>query len=152
VDLYEELRAIVDSLTTASVSYALVGGIAVSIYATPRATEDIDILISPDDAERAVDVLSRHGFRPGRPMEVAQGRMRILRLLKFEGADLLALDLLVPSDVALARLLEDRVTRDLEGRPVVVIGVKSLRVLKRLRGSPQDLADLAALGPEEPSE
>ena len=85
-------------------------------------------------------------------MEVAQGRMRILRLLKFEGADLLALDLLVPSDVALARLLEDRVTRDLEGRPVVVIGVKSLRVLKRLRGSPQDLADLAALGPEEPSE
>jgi hypothetical protein len=75
MDLYEELRSIVGALTTAGVPYALVGGIAVSIYATPRATEDIDLLISGDDAERAVQALAQCGFRsPGRPVEVAQGR------------------------------------------------------------------------------
>jgi hypothetical protein len=150
VDLYEELRAIVDALTAAGVSYALVGGVAVSIYASPRATEDIDVLIAGDDAERAVQALSRCGFRPpGRPMDVAQGRLRILRLLKFQGDALLPLDLLVPIDPALVRLLADRTSRDVDGRPVVVIGLRSLRALKRLRGSPQDLADLAALGPED---
>lgn len=60
-------------------------------------------------------------------MEVAQGRLRILRLLKFAGEDLLPLDLLVPIDPDLARLLEDRASRDLGGRSVHV----SLRVLKR---------------------
>jgi hypothetical protein len=153
VDLYEELRSIVDALTTASVSYALVGGVAVSIYATPRATEDIDLLIAGEDAERAIQALMPCGFRPpGRPMDVAQGRLRILRLLKFEGEDLLPLDLLVPIDPDLARLLDDRASRDLGGRLVHVIGRRSLRALKRLRGSPQDLADLAALGPEDPAE
>jgi len=110
-------------------------------------------LISGDDAERAVQALAQCGFRsPGRPVEVAQGRLRILRLLEFEGGDLLPLDLLVPIDPDLARLLEDRAGRDLGGQSVHVIGRRSLRVLKRLRGSPQDLADLAALGPDDPAE
>ena len=34
LDLYEELRAITSALESAGVTYALVGGLAVSIYAT----------------------------------------------------------------------------------------------------------------------
>jgi hypothetical protein len=153
VDLYEELRSIVGALDSAGVPYALVGGLAVSIYATPRATEDIDILIASGDAERATLALSPLGFRaPGPPFAVAGGRLRIVRLLKFEDGDLLPLDLLAPVDPALAPLLSDRVVHDLGGRPVSVVGLGSLRALKRLRRSPQDLVDLEALGPEEPSE
>jgi hypothetical protein len=153
VDLYEELRGIAGALDSAGVSYALVGGLAVSIYATPRATEDVDILIAPDDAGRAVRALEGAGFRaPGAPFAVADGRLRIIRLLKFAGDDLLPLDLLAPVDPALAPLLSDRVVHDLGGRPVAVVGLRSLRVLKRLRRSAQDLADLEALGPEESSE
>ena len=67
MDLYEELRSIVGALDSAGVPYALVGGLAVSVYATPRATEDIDILISSGDAERAILALAPLGFRaPGR--------------------------------------------------------------------------------------
>ena len=153
MDLYEELRSIVGALDSAGVPYALVGGLAVSVYATPRATEDIDILISSGDAERAILALSPLGFRaPGPPFAVAGGRLRIVRLLKFEGGDLLPLDLLAPVDPALAPLLSDRVVHDLGGRPVAVVGLGSLRALKRLRRSPQDMVDLEALGPEEPSE
>ena len=153
MDLYEELRSIVGALDSAGVPYALVGGLAVSVYATPRATEDIDILISSGDAERAILALAPLGFRaPGPPFAVADGRLRIVRLLKFEGEDLLPLDLLSPVDPALAPLLSDRVVHDLGGRPVAVVGLGSLRALKRLRRSPQDMVDLEALGPEEPFE
>ena len=143
MDLYEELRSIAVALDSAGISYALVGGLAVSIYATPRATEDI---------ERAIAALAPLGFRaPGAAFAVAGGRLRIARLLKFEGEDLLPVDLLVPVDPALVPLLSDRVIRDLGGRPVAVVGLRSLRALKRLRRSPQDVADLEALGPDEPS-
>jgi hypothetical protein len=83
---------------------------------------------------------------------VAGGRLSIARLLEIEGADLLPVDLLAPVDPALVALLSDRAVHDLGGSPVAVVGLQTLRALKRLRRSPQDVADLEALGPEESSE
>jgi hypothetical protein len=37
-----------------------------------------------------------------------------------------------------------------ESQSIWVIGIRALRTLKRLRGSPLDRADLEALGPDEP--
>ncbi len=149
LDLYAELRQIVQALDAAGIPYALAGGLAVSIYTTPRATEDIDILIARADLERVVQTLKPVGFRPaGRPMQVAAGRMEIRRLTKIDGADLLPLDLLTPVDPALVALLMDRVSREIEGGQVWVVGLVALRALKRLRGSALDRADLEALGPE----
>ena len=150
LDLYAELRRIVEVLGAAGIAYALAGGLAVSIHTTPRATEDIDILIARADLDRIVQALQPTGFRPaGRPMQVAAGRLEIQRLTKIDGADLLPLDLLMPNDPALAALLTDRTSLTLEGHPVWVVGLGALRTLKRLRGSALDRADLEALGPEE---
>ena len=150
LDLYAELRRIVEALDAAGIAYALAGGLAVSIHTTPRATEDIDILIARADLDRIVQALQPTGFRPaGRPMQVAAGRLEIQRLTKIDGADLLPLDLLMPNDPALAALLTDRTSLTLEGHPVWVVGLGALRTLKRLRGSALDRADLEALGPEE---
>ena len=149
LDLYAELRRIVEALDAAGIPYALAGGLAVSIYTTPRATEDIDLLITRSDLERVVHSLQPAGFRPaGRPMPVAGGRLEIQRLTKVDGTDLLPLDLLIPTDPALTALIADRASLSLEGRPVQVIGLAALRTLKRLRGSALDRADLEALGPE----
>lgn len=149
LDLYTELRRIVEALDAGAITYALAGGLAVSIYTTPRATEDIDLLISRDDLQRIVGALDSVGFRPaGRPMRVAGGRLEIQRLNKIEAADLLPLDLLMPTDPALMALLADRQSVTVEGRPVWVVGLAALRTLKRLRGSTLDQADLEALGPE----
>lgn len=149
IDLYRELRAIIDALERAGLAYALVGGLAVSMYTAPRATEDVDIGIAPEGAENAVNALAAIGFRQhGRPMTVADGRLEIRRLLKIDGTDLLPLDILVARDPGLDALLKDRVTVDWEGRPITIVSVASLRALKRLRGSAQDQADLEALGPE----
>ena len=150
LDLYAELRRIVEALDAAGIAYALAGGLAVSIHTAPRATEDIDILIARADLDPVVRALQPAGFRPaGRPMQVAAGRLEIQRLTKINGADLLPLDLLMPNDPALAALLTDRTSLTLEGHPMWVVGLGALRTLKRLRGSALDRADLEALGPEE---
>jgi hypothetical protein len=150
LDLYAEFRRIVEALDATGIPYALAGGLAVSIYTTPRATEDIDLLITRADLERAIAALLPVGFRPaGRPMQVAGGRLDIQRLTKIDGADLLPLDLLIPIDPDLVALLNDRARMSVEGRQVWVVGLAALRTLKRLRGSTLDRADLESLGPED---
>lgn len=149
MDLYEELGRIITVLNTARVRYALAGGLAVSIYAAPRATEDIDLLIPDASLDAAVTALSTLGFRiAGRPLEVARGRLRIQRLIKTEGADLVPLDLLIPQDAQLARILDELRVVECQGQRTSIVSVDGLRALKRLRGSAQDRADLEALGPE----
>jgi len=149
LDLQAELRGIVAVLDAAGIAYALVGGLAVSIYAAPRATEDVDLLLGRDQLERAVEALASLGFRcAGAPMSVAGGRLDIQRLIKIDGSDLVPVDLLTPKDPTLATLLAGRKVVAWEGGHLSIVSLAGLRALKRLRGSAQDLADLEALGPE----
>lgn len=149
LDLTEELQGIAAALDEAGATYALAGGLAVSIYATPRATQDIDLMLAVGDLDTAIAAMNGLGFRvAGRPMRVAGGRLDIQRLLKFDGADLLPLDLLLPRDPELAEILASRAEIDWEGTRLWIVTVPGLRRLKRLRGSAQDRADLEALGEE----
>jgi hypothetical protein len=149
LDLHAELRGIVKALDEAGIPYALVGGLAVSVYAAPRATEHVDLLLAREDLPRAVERLASLGFRPaGTPMSVAAGRLGIQRLVKIDGSDLVPLDLLVPSDASLAALLAGREIIAWEDGYLSIVSLAGLRTLKRLRGSAQDHADLEALGPE----
>jgi hypothetical protein len=149
-DLHAELQRVVAALDAAGIPYAVVGGLAVSIYTTPRATQDIDLLVNHSALEAAARALAPLGFRlAGRAMRLAEGRLEVQRLTKIDGADILPVDLLAALDPVLIPLLDDRSRLDLEGRPLWVIGLAALRTLKRLRNSALDRADLDALGPEE---
>lgn len=147
LDLYDELRAITRALDAAEIPYALIGGIAVSIYTTPRATEDVDLLIAPEDVSRGAVALAPLGYRElGAPMKFAEGRVEIRRLTKLAGDDFMVLDLLLASDAMLADVLARRVSSGEGDSRLWLAPMDGLRRLKRLRGSPQDLVDLAALG------
>ena len=149
LDLTRELRAIVTALDAAGIAYALAGGLAVSIYAAPRATQDIDLLVAVADLDRAMAAVRALGFRvAGGPMRVAGGRMEIQRLIKIDGTDLLPLDLLLPLDAELAEILAARAEITWEGTRLWIVTLPGLRSLKRLRDSAQDRADLEALGPD----
>lgn len=149
MDLYGEFTRVIGALNADGIRYAVAGGLAVSLYTTPRATVDIDLLIAAEDVDRVILAVSPIGFRvAGRPMDVARGRLRIQRLIKIEGSDLVPLDLLIPVDAELAGLVDDRTIADWRGTPAAVVSKSALRVLKRLRGSGQDQVDLEALGPE----
>lgn len=151
LDLTQELRGIANALDAAGALYALAGGLAVSIYATPRATQDIDLLLAVADLDRVTAMLRNLGFRvAGRPMTVAAGRMDIQRLIKIDGTDLLPVDLLLPQDPELAGILAARTDIAWEGTRLWIVTLPGLRTLKRLRNSAQDRADLEALGPDSP--
>ena len=147
LDLHAELRGIVRALDAAGIPYALAGGLAVSIYAQPRATEDIDILVVPSDAPQVVARVASLGYRQaGTAMSVAGDRLRIQRLIKIDGTDLVPLDLLLPNDAELAALLTTPQRIEWGEDRLSLVSLEGLRTLKRLRGSAQDRADLAALG------
>jgi hypothetical protein len=80
------------------VKYIIVGGYAYSYYAEPRFTKDIDIFIqiSPDNAEKMLDVLNEFGFADtgasaadfmveGRVIQLGQSPLRIDILTSIDG-------------------------------------------------------------------
>jgi hypothetical protein len=58
----EVLKETVEALESSGVPYALIGGLASTGWGRPRWTHDIDILVRPDDALRALQALARGGF------------------------------------------------------------------------------------------
>ena len=58
------LRRVVEILDEAHVPYMLTGSLAAAYYATPRATQDIDVVVDPGEAgvRRIVEGLRRAGY------------------------------------------------------------------------------------------
>lgn len=148
-NLFEEFRAVVSALTRAGVPYAVCGGIAMSIHAHPRATIDIDLLAPPDAVMRIVDALAPRGFilLERAPTRLAKGEVVMHRLTKIvpSDPDVLVLDVIEVQPGATARAWQTRTSAEWEGHPVTVVSRDGLIGLKRLRGSPQDIADITLL-------
>jgi len=53
IDLSDELKGLIAKLNQENIEYALCGGLAIAIYALPRATLDIDLLIELNSLENA---------------------------------------------------------------------------------------------------
>ena len=50
--MYPDLKELLSVLNAHGVKYLVVGAYAVSIYAQPRATQDLDILIKPEATKK----------------------------------------------------------------------------------------------------
>src|ERR671937_215952 len=57
------------ALRDAGVPYALGGGLAAWARGGPETEHDVDLLVKPEDAERALAALEEAGFRTERPLE-----------------------------------------------------------------------------------
>lgn len=152
-NLFEEFRTIVAALGAARAPYALCGGIAMSIHARPRATIDIDLLAPPAAVALIADALLPCGFvrREQTPARLAEGEVVMHRLTKIVPGDpeVLLLDVIEVRPGATERAWQTRVNTDWEGHSVTVVSRAGLIELKRLRGSPQDIADIALLEGKE---
>ena len=56
-------------LRDSGVPFALGGGLAAWVRGGPKTEHDIDFVVKPEDAERALAALAEAGFRPERPVE-----------------------------------------------------------------------------------
>ena len=144
VDLYQELFALIKALEGAGVEYAVAGGLAVAVWGVPRATQDIDLLVTPDAVQAALDVASRCGFTvEALPMKFADG-MEIRRVSKLAPSAALTLDLLIANDNLLPAWQSRQRLATRDGQ-LWVIGRDALIRMKTAAGRPQDLADAARL-------
>lgn len=146
-DLLTELRSITDALDLARVDYALCGGVALAIYGIPRATIDIDMLVTPDQVATAAEVLGQLGYRlAAAPMRFSRGAVTISRLVKPEpdSEDVLMVDLLHVTP-ALDSAWQSRRRVAWDHGAIATVSRAGLVALKRLRGSGQDQDDIKRL-------
>ena len=152
-NLFEEFRAIVAALGAARVPYAICGGIAMSIHARPRATIDSDLLAPPAAVTSIADALFPRGFVRREPAStlLAGGEVVLHPISKIVAGDpeVLLLDVIEVRPGATERAWQTRIDTECEGRSVTVVSRAGLIGLKRLRGSLQDIADIALLEAQE---
>jgi hypothetical protein len=68
-DLIEAMKKAAGALNDAGVPFVLAGGLAAWARGAPRSEHDVDFLVKPDDAERALETLANDGMRTERPPE-----------------------------------------------------------------------------------
>jgi hypothetical protein len=147
MDLLEELKHLTAKLSEEGIEYALCGGLAMAIYARPRATLDIDIMIELGSLFRTKRAVEELGFTiSAEPMEFHGGKVQIYRLCKIDtdSGEELILDLLIVTP-DIQPVWENRLTVEWEGGTLSVVSPKGLIALKSIRGSGQDRDDIEYL-------
>lgn len=147
IDVYAELKRIINALSENNVEYAVCGGWALAIHGVPRATVDIDLLISADSLEKVLDIARSNDYRlEVLPMSFHDGQIEIRRISKIdeETGFILMLDLLLVTP-EITDVWESKLVEPLENGAVSVVSREGLIKLKTLSGRTQDKADIERL-------
>jgi hypothetical protein len=140
-DLVEMLAA----FDGAGVRYLVIGGHAVSLYARPRATKDLDVWLDATSRNIARSCTALESF--GVPRDIVEG----LRAAKpdeivWMGRSPARVDFLLSiPGVEFAEAWPRRIAIEIERTPILFIGRADLLRNKRACGRPQDLRDARAI-------
>jgi len=146
MDLHPDFRDLLAEFARENVSYAVIGGYAVGHHAKPRATKDLDLLVSPsgDNLERVARALEHFGAAPNVVAAVKKlGATEVVYL----GVPPVRVDILRSADgiddvdATLARA----VRASLDDLTIPILALDDLVANKQAAGRPQDLADVALL-------
>lgn len=147
MDLLIELKNIIEAFNEEKIDYALCGGLALAVYARPRATLDIDIMVEPEGLDKIKQIVARLGFNiPATPMTFKGGAVKIDRMTKIDNqsGEHLVLDLLIATPETMLAW-DSRVSVEWDGGVLKVLSPKGLMMLKSLRKSGQDMDDIEYL-------
>ncbi len=142
--LPDDFRDLLVALADAEVEFVLIGGWAMAVHGSTRATEDLDVLVraDPNNAERVFHALSEFGA-PVRAHGVDEQTFGVEgSAYRFGLKPLLAEVLTKVSGVTFDEAVVDAVIADVDGRPVRVMGRAALIQNKRAAGRHKDLADV----------
>ncbi len=147
MELFEDFCQLVAELNKEKIEYALCGGLAMAVYAFPRATLDIDILIEPETLVKAKAVAAKLGFTfDAGLMKFRKGAIQIYRLTKIspDNQEPLMLDMLLLTP-ALKDVWESKKIITWDKGKLPVVSPKGLIKLKSMRLSGQDQDDIKNL-------
>jgi hypothetical protein len=148
LDLYTEFEAVLEVLEKHQINYAVCGALAVTLLAQPRLTQDIDILVHPDDCDKSKAILLPLGFKFfSTPMRFDNDTVEVHKLTKIEpgGNDYLFLDLVVAISPLSQKILTERIRLSWRNKQIWVVSREGLIALKESAKRPKDLLDLEAL-------
>jgi hypothetical protein len=143
--LTRALAALSGWLSAADVAYAEIGGVAVSLQASPRYTQAVDAVVWLDDADwpRLVAAAVEFGIRPRIDDVLAFAAQSRVLLLSHDGD--------VPLDVSCGalpfehELVQSASVLDVGGLRIRVARPEHLLVLKAIADRPRDHADIESL-------
>jgi hypothetical protein len=145
VDLHPDFRDLLAEFVRGEVSFAVLGGYAVGHHARPRATKELDLLVSGegDNLARVAEALGR--FRAPANVVAAARTMTDDEIL-YLGVPPVRVDILrradgISTEAALGRAQPVKV----DGLDVPVVALEDLLANKRAAGRKQDLADVELL-------
>ena len=159
------IEQVVDALNRSRTRYLVMGGVAVVAHGFVRATSGLDLVIDPDPVamHRAIDVLSKLGYRPRAPVPVPEGadlkRRRALTreeqcvVFSISSDQQPATDIVLHVDPSFdfARTYSNAARLEVgQGIVGTFVSRADLIAMKRRAGRPQDLADLAGLEQSSP--
>lgn len=140
------------ALRDAKVDHALAGGLALAVWARPRATVDIDLVIAAESVALAAarEACAEAGLQQTTRRVTRFKRVRMLRMAiaPTPRRETISVDLLIPPDPLVSAVLSRSVQRRIRGSMVPVASAEDLVLLKLLRFSDQDRADIAAIRAE----
>lgn len=153
--MHSDFRELLSALNAHRVKYLIVGAYAVSIYAQPRATKELDILVKADaeNAKAVFAALAQFGAPPEgltfADFEEPGPFFRIGR--EPVGVDILTAIPGVEFDTAWQRRVEDVVDESADLR-ASFISREDLIAAKLAAGRPRDLADVDEMRKAEESQ
>lgn len=141
--LIQSLKEVCSFLDEAALEYMLVGGLAVGIWAEPRATVDIDVLVSVrindvEDLKRRLTESNKFVFIHDKPMVF--GKVSFLRATLKSNPDV-SLDFLFADDVFENEALNRKKSIQLTDFLVNISTPEDLIILKLVSGREQDRLD-----------
>lgn len=145
MDLHPDFSDLLAEFARYGVKYALLGGYAVGVYAKPRATQDMDLLLSGagDNLERVARALAAFGA-PGHVVEAA--RTMAATEIVYLGSPPLRIDLLRTADgVDTEQALHRAFIVEVGELRIPVLSLDDLIANKKAAGRVQDIADAVAL-------
>ncbi len=143
--LNDDYSDMLSAFAAEGVEYLMVGAFAVAAHGMPRATGDMDLWVrpTPDNAARVMRALRRFGA----PLQGVQERDLATPGIVFQiGVAPRRIDILTSlSGVTFEEAWPARVTVDVAGASVSVLGLVHLIANKRAVGRPKDRSDVRAL-------
>jgi predicted nucleotidyltransferase len=145
VDLHPDFRDLLAEFGRSGVRFVVVGGYAVGHHAKPRATKDLDLLVSgsPDNLVRVAEALARFGAVT---TVVQAARQMGPTDIVYMGVEPVRVDILRSADgIDTEQVIARAETLALDDLAIPVIALEDLIANKRASGRARDLADVELL-------
>lgn len=144
LDLVNLTKEIVSALNNRNIQYALSGAIANVVWGIPRATQDIDILISVPQIQlpSLLEIFFSLGFKGDSKELILKAQKEYFIRLAHHAV---TLEIFLPAIPYHHQVIKRRVKYDIEDTPAWFVSLEDLIILKLLFHRTKDIADIKAI-------